>query len=175
MELHLSAMRQTSVRAWAKPLWLFAHAGLLLACVTASQHATAETSGVYVAGQGTSLEQVFGQALSGSKGKKNFWVVAAGKEAARLSKNGAGKDLQQSLNTVRERGGVVYVCRSDLLRAGIKEEDLLDGVASVYGYGAQEWAGLLPAKRTQAVFPTDATQSQRILKTCTGDVQASSH
>lgn len=173
MGLYSSAMSQASAQARNKPFRLFARASLLLACAMASQHTAAKADGVYVAGQGTTLEQAFSQALADYQGKKDaFWVVAAGNEAARLIRSGAGQELQRSLNTVRERGGVVYVCRSDLLRAGLREEDLLDGVASMYGYGAHEWAGLLPAKRTEPVFPTNTAQSQRILKTCTSDAQA---
>jgi hypothetical protein len=78
------------------------------------------------------------------------------------------------LNAVQERGGVVYACRADLLRAGVKDDELLDGVAAIYGYRAQEWSGLLPAKKTEVVLPKEAEQAQLILKTCSGDSQAAS-
>lgn len=147
--------------------------GLMLASAMASQHAAAEPSRIYVAGHGTTLEQAFTQALGNATDKKDhFWIVAAGAEAGRLSKNRIGQELKRSFSAVREQGGIVYACRSDLLRAGIKEEDLMEGVASVYGYGSHEWAGLLPAKRAESVFPKDAAQSQRILSTCSGDLQS---
>jgi hypothetical protein len=63
---------------------------------------------------------------------------------------------------------MVYVCRTDLMRRHLQEEDLLDGVTSVYGYGAEEWAGLLPAKRDAIALPENIRQSQLILRTCAG-------
>lgn len=130
------------------------------------------TEGVYVAGQGVSLEQVFKQALSQHPASTHgaFWIVVAGADAARLTRTGAGTAIQGWVKSVRERGGIVYVCRSDLVRSHIKEEDLLDGVIAMYGYGTHEWAGLLPAKKEGVVLPEGAKQSQLILKTCTGDV-----
>lgn len=170
MELHSPVVSQ---QAWKSAVRLFMTVGFLLISALTSQHAAAESSGIYVAGQGATLEQTFGQALGNAKGKTDpFWIVAAGTEAGRLSKSRAGQELQRSFNAVRERGGIVYACRSDLLRAGITEEDLLDGVTSVFGYGAQEWTGLLPVRRTESVLPKDEAQSQRILKTCSGDLQA---
>lgn len=149
---------------------------LVAICAASSHYATAADGAVYVAGKGAALEQAFRQALAENSGatKSTFWVVAAGGEAMRLTRASAGPAVLGAVKTVRERGGVVYVCRSDLLRSGIKEEDLLEGVATVYGYNPQEWAGLLPAKKVEIVLPEDTKQSQLILNTCSGENQANS-
>jgi hypothetical protein len=61
-----------------------------------------------------------------------------------------------------------------MLKIGIKEEDLLDGVAPMYGYGAKDWAGLLPARKDNIVLPDNQKQSRLILKTCAeGETPAS--
>jgi len=175
MTIHAVA-RQAPVHTLQKSTRLFIRIGLLLACVAASQHSAANTKGVYVAGKGATLEQAFGQALEeGGSAKEAFWIVASGAEATRLTRSAAAQNMLRSLHTVRERGGHVYVCRSDLLRAHIKEEELVDGVASVYGYGTHEWAGLLPAKKMEIVLPKDDTQAEAILNTCSGDHQLDAH
>jgi len=136
----------------------------------ASSPALAASDGVYVAGQGSSVEQAFSQALAENQGKKQaFWIVVAGPDVARFSKAKASAALAERVKTVRAQGGVVFVCRSDLNRNRIKEEDLVDGVASVYGYGQQDWAGLLPAKKEQVALPESTRQSERIIRTCSGN------
>lgn len=142
-----------------------------LACAAFVQPAVAVAGGVYVSGQGTSAEQAFSQALTENpaRSKEPFWVVVAGADVARVTRSGAGQDSQEWTRRVIERGGMVYVCRTDLMRYGLKEEDLLDGVVSVYGYGAEEWAGLLPAKKEGIILPENIKQSQLILRTCAGN------
>ena len=148
-------------------------AAVLLAfvCATPLQQAAAAAAGVYVSGQGLSLEQAFQQALAENPGKAGapFWIVVAGGEVARMTRNSPTSELAGSMKTVRERGGLVYVCRSDMMRAGIKEEDLLEGVVSMYGYGPKDWTGLLPARQDGLVLPDNMRQSQMILRTCTGE------
>jgi len=140
----------------------------LLACAIPFHHAIAD--GVFVSGHGVTLEQSFKRALADNprKSKAGFWVVIAGPEVSALSKRGANAEILSWVKGVRERGGNVFVCRSDMTHAGIKEEDLLDGVVSMYGYGEKDWSGLLPAKRHEIVLPDNMQQSQLILKTCAG-------
>lgn len=149
-----------------KILRLLLMVGLVLAAPVA-----AIAGGVYVAGQGTALDQAFVQALADNprKAVKPFWIVVAGNDAARLTKERSTPDIRQQLKSAKERGAEVYVCRSDLVRMGVKEEDLLDGVVSMYGYGAQDWSGLLPARKDGIALPEDMKQSQLILKTCAGE------
>jgi hypothetical protein len=153
-----------------KLLRLLLVVGLVLAAPVA-----AVAGGVYVAGQGTGLAQTFSHALADNprKSERPFWVVVAGTDAAGLTKTRATPETRQSLKTAKERGAEVYVCRSDLVRAGIKDEELLDGVVSMYGYGHEDWSGLLPARRVDGIaLPADMKQSQRILNTCMGDAKS---
>lgn len=154
----------------ASPVRKLMRLACLFAVAMPVQHALAEAGGVYVAGQGTGLDQTFSQALAENprKAASPFWIVVAGQEIARATKNGASPAVAGWVNTARERGGLVYVCRSDMMRAGIKEGDLLDGVMSMYGYDAKDWAGLLPARKEGITLPDNMKQSQMILKTCAG-------
>lgn len=142
--------------------------GLALAAPVA-----AFAGGVYVAGQDTALSQAFGQALADNpqKSGKPFWIVVAGRDTALLTKTRSSPETRHLLKTAKDRGAEVYVCRSDLVRAGIKEDELLDGVVSMYGYGPQDWAGLLPARKDGIALPSDMKQSQLILKTCVGEAK----
>lgn len=168
----LSLVRQNTIlttpRKFSRTLMRLA---LPIACAAALHPAQAASGDVYVAGQGISLEQAFMQALAENPGKPKeaFWIVVAGTDAARLSKAKAGAELVERVKAVRARGGVVFVCRSDLTRSGIQEGDLLDGVAPVYGYGRQDWAGLLPARKDGIAMPESSVKSQLILRTCTGE------
>lgn len=170
MKLLSSVRKNTVPTTPRKFVRACARAALLLGCASVLHPAHAAAGDVYVAGQGNSLEQTFVQALAENPGKKkeSFWIVVAGADAARLSKAKAGPELTERVKAVRARGGVVYVCRSELTRAGIKETDLLDGVAPVYGYDSQDWAGLLPARKDGIALPESSQKSQLILKTCTG-------
>ncbi|WP_292933459.1 hypothetical protein [Noviherbaspirillum sp.] len=143
----------------------------LMICALPAAHALASDGGIYVAGQGTSIDQTFKQALADSSGQPTdrFWVVVAGSNVRQLARGGANKDVLAWVQRVRERGGMVYVCRADLAREGVKEDELLDGVAEIYGYGKKDWAGLLPARKEGIVLPDSMRHSQLILKTCMGD------
>lgn len=127
--------------------------------------------GVYVAGEGVPLAQAMEQALADNprKSDKPFWIVVSGQDSASLTKSHSSPDTQQMVRTAKARGAEIYVCRFELVRAGIREEDLLDGVVSMYGYGPQDWSGLLPARKDGIALPADMKQSQRILKTCAGE------
>lgn len=133
--------------------------------------ATALAGGVYVAGQDKPAAQAFAEALADNpqKSDKPFWVVVAGRDVALLSKTRSNADIQKKLKTAKDRGAEVYVCRSDLVRAGIRDDELLDGVVPMYGYAPQDWSGLLPARKDGIALPADMKQSQLILKTCAGE------
>jgi hypothetical protein len=169
MTLHSNLIHQSGVQTQHGFLRHLSGLAMLLACAVPFHDAVA--NGVYVSGQGVALDQSFRQALADNpkKSKNAFWIVVAGAEVRGLSKSGANADILGWLKSVRERGGNVFVCRSDLTRAGIKEEELLEGVVSMYGYGEKDWSGLLPAKRQEIVLPDSMKQSQLILKTCAGE------
>ncbi|OWW20666.1 DsrE family protein [Noviherbaspirillum denitrificans] len=141
---------------------------LVLIVLALAVPVAAMAGGVYVAEQGRPLAQTMGQALADNphKSDKPFWIVVAGADAGLLTRTRSTQDLRQMLKTAKERGAEVYVCRSDLVRAGIRDEELLDGVVSMYGYGPQDWSGLLPARKDGIALPSDMAQSQRILNTC---------
>ena len=133
----------------------------------------AHAGGVYVAEPGVPFAKAMGQALADNpqKSDKPFWIVVSGADTALLTKTRSSDDTRQLVRTAKERGAEIYVCRSELVRAGVKEEDLLDGVVSMYGYGPKDWSGLLPARKDglALALPADMKQSQRILKTCAGE------
>jgi intracellular sulfur oxidation DsrE/DsrF family protein len=169
MNLHSNLISHPGVLAQHRMLRHLLCIAFLLAC--AAPFHEAHASGVYVSGKGVALDQAFKQALADNprKSKEAFWIVVAGTEVIGLTKSGANADILGWLKSARERGGNVFVCRSDMTRGGIKEEDLLDGVVSMYGYGEKDWSGLLPAKRQEIVLPDSMKQSQLILKTCAGE------
>ncbi len=156
--------RFRNIRAWVR-------LALLLACAAPAPHALAAEGGVYVAGQGTSVDQALQQALADNGGKSidRFWVIVSGADVRQVTKGEANKDVLAWVRRVRERGGIVYVCRADLGRHNIKEDELLDGVIEIYGYGKKDWSGLLPARKEGIVLPKNMRQSQLILKTCGED------
>ena len=135
----------------------------------------AHADGVYIAGPGASVEQVLSQALAENGGPKGtFWIVISGDQVLRIAKKSASPEIRTKLNTALERGGEAYACRTDLNRAGIREEDLLDGVVAMYGYSARDWAGLLPPRKDGIALPKDMKQSQRILQACAGSPKSGS-
>jgi hypothetical protein len=160
--MNLQANRGAAKRTVNAALAVFAFAFAPL------EQASAAAGGVYVSTQSSDLGQTFGQALAENpaRARTPFWIVVAGPGVARMTRKDAGAEVTDWMKTVRARGGIVYVCRSDMLKTGIKEEDLLDGVAPMYGYGAKDWAGLLPARKDNIVLPDNQKQSRLILKTC---------
>lgn len=143
------------------------------ACTIAAGRVAATEGGVYVADQGIPIDQAFHQALAENPGKPGepFWVIVADADVARVTKEKADQDILAWVKRVRERGGIIYVCRSDLMRHGIEEEQLLDGVTQVYGYGTEDRSGLPPIRKEELVLPESTRQSRLILKTCADDDQ----
>src|SRR5690606_35080817 len=89
-------------------------ARILLLAMLAWMPLVAGAAGVYVAGQGFTLEQAVEQALRENEAEGSeqaFWIVAAG-DAARAVARGEG--VAGLLEQIRSRGGLVYVCERDL-------------------------------------------------------------
>ncbi|HYD94458.1 MAG TPA: hypothetical protein VEC01_03970 [Noviherbaspirillum sp.] len=149
------------------------HVASLAAALALTAAAPAQASGVYIAGHGTSFDQALGQALKDNSARSAdaFWIVIAGDQVAQVTRKGASADTRAGLKSALERGAEVYACRSDLTRAGIRDDELLDGVVAMYGYSERDWAGLLPPKKDGIALPGDMAQSQRILKTCAGEAK----
>lgn len=148
-----------------------AQLSLMLAGAAPAAQSLASDEAVYVAGRGTSVEQAFNQALTNTAHEPNdrFWVVVSGGDVRRVTRGRADKDVLAWVQRVREQGGMVYVCRGDLAREGIREDELLDGVAEIYSYDKKDWSGLLPARKEGIILPESMRQSQLILKTCAGE------
>jgi intracellular sulfur oxidation DsrE/DsrF family protein len=166
--------RTIGLRISAQPIRLvrlMARLALFLGCTVGAGYAFAGDGAVYVSGQGFSIDQAFNQAFAENpaKSKDRFWIIVAGDEVGRLTKSEANKDVQAWVERARARGGIIYACRSDLARHAITEDELLHGVAEIYGYGTRDWSGLLPAKRDGIILPQNILQSQQILKTCADD------
>jgi len=166
MSLMFKVSRRAARSARHPLLRLLVVVGLALAAPVA-----AFAGGVYVAGQGTSFGKVMGQALSDNPKKSDqpFWIVVSGSDAALLTRSRSSPDTRQMVKTARDRGAEVYVCRSDLVSAGIRDDELIDGVVPMYGYAQKDWSGLLPARKDGIALPADMKQSQRILSSCGGD------
>lgn len=131
-----------------------------------SSPALAEDGGVYVSGQGFTLEQAVDQALAESARRDNerFWIVVSGSEVGRVTKTGAGGEIVERIRKVRDLGGAVYVCQSDLARHAISEEELLEGVERISGYGTP--APGFPAAQAGSGLPSSVPQSRLILRSC---------
>ncbi len=142
-----------------------------LLCAVPLQQVEAASGDVYVSGQGIAVEQAVQQALMENprESKEAFWIIVAGPAIAEVTKNGSGQGIREALRQVRERGGMVYACRADLARYGVREEDLLDGVIAVSGYGANDLAAAQAPATDGIALPESTRRSQLIFRTCADD------
>ena len=122
---------------------------------------------VYVAGQTFTLEQALRQALveNPSDTSRRFWVVVSGRDAARLARRDADSGLLDSIKRVHERGGVIYVCQSDIAAHGVAPSELIPQVAPIHGFGAPASASAQPPLPEQPL-PQDLQHARLILRSC---------
>jgi hypothetical protein len=122
---------------------------------------------VYVAGQTFTLEQALSQALAENPAdtKQRFWVVVSGRDAARLGRSDADSGLLDSIKRVRERGGLIYVCQSDMMAHGITPSDLIPQVAPIQGFGAPA-SGSAQPPQPERLLPQDLQHARLILRSC---------
>lgn len=128
-----------------------------------------EEGGVYVAGQGFTLEQAISQALAenASGAKRRFWIVVSGRDAARLASADADSGLRDSVKHVRAQGGIVYVCESDMRAQGIAPTKLMPEVVPVQGFGgAPTESGSPLPPQIDTPLPQDLRHARLILKAC---------
>lgn len=125
-----------------------------------------QESGVYISGQGASLNEALEQALAenGSGAKQRFWVIVSGNDIVQVTEAGISGDIRELLQRIRERRGLVYVCQTDLAIYGIKESDLISGVKSIHGFSAD--AASNGQKQRGIELPKSVTQARLILRTC---------
>jgi len=138
--------------------------GLCLSFALALTLATpAQAGGVYVAGQGFSLEQAVQQALREQADDESFWIVAAGQAARRVTQ-GEDAAALALVQQVRERGGLVYVCGRDAPPA--MDEPLPPGVG-VVGRARDGQAPIRPPEESEAqTVPESVRQTRLILRAC---------
>lgn len=122
---------------------------------------------VYVAGQTFTLEQALRQALAENQpdATRRFWVVVSGRDAARLARSDADPGLLDSIKRVHERGGIVYVCQSDLAAHGVAPSELIPHVAPIHGFGAPASGSAQPPPPEQPL-PQDLQHARLILRSC---------
>lgn len=152
----------------APPFRALVRASFLSACMLFGQPAGAQDGAIYISGQGVSLRAAFDRALAEneSSGKQAFWVIVSGYDIVRVTKSGVGRNIQEPMQRIHERHGLIYVCQSDMAFYGIKETDLLEGVKAVRGFSKKVAPDRLPLKQTGIVMPTNMAQAERILRTC---------
>src|SRR3990167_3578644 len=130
--------------------------GLFAALHAASIRAeNIEEGPVYVVDQGVSLEQAIGQALVENQllHQQRFWIVISGRAAALATNKGATPTQQNLIKQVRERGGLIYVCRADLAALEIEPSELLSVIRAVRGFGAAQEDAPFPAQSGEILLP----------------------
>lgn len=139
----------------------------VLIFVLAAGMARAE-GGVYIAGQGFTLEQAVEQAQSEQVGDTMFWIVASGQVARDVADAENRPDTARLLEQVRERGGLVTVCAGDLGSSGASEagQATPPGVALVPAPGDPA-PGLTASDQSDDVaMPESDRQRRLILRAC---------
>lgn len=140
-------------------------AALLAFAAVEASAANAEEGGVYISGQGASFDQAVAQALAErSRENARFWIVVSGSEVGKLTRNPANAEMAERIRQLRELGGVIYACDSDLERQAISEDELLDGVERVAGYGATRPG--FPVAQPESGLPAGNSQNRLILRSC---------
>lgn len=141
---------------------------LLAFPVVEASAANAEEGGVYISGQGASFDQAVAQALAErSRENARFWIVVSGSEVGKLTRSPVNAEVAERIRQLRELGGAIYVCESDLERQAISEDELLDGVERVAGYGTAKPG--FPAPQPESGLPASTAQNRLILRSCADD------
>lgn len=158
------AMKKTIINA----ISLLVRLILLIALTPDARTADMEEGAVYVAGQGFTLEQAISQALAENSGdaSRRFWVVVSGHDVALTVKTGGDAGLLDAIRRIHERGGIIYVCQSDMLAQGIMASDLVTEVEPVQGFGAPSGSGSPPMSRSGNPLPKDLQHARLILRSC---------
>ena len=132
------------------------------------QSADLDEGEVYLAGQAFTLEQALSQALAENPAdsKRRFWVVVAGRDAL-LATADANVGVRDSIKRIQQRGGIIYVCRSDMQAHGIKSSDLIPGAAPVQGFGGPPAeSSSSPLTQSDRALPSDLQHARLILRSC---------
>lgn len=102
-----------------------------------------------------------------------FWVVIAGDQVKLATKGNGMADhtLVRGFDLVRQYGGIIYACESDMVRLGITVGDLLPPTEPVKGFGPDgttDTDSVLYADEDPTLLPESVTQLRRLRAACSG-------
>lgn len=130
---------------------------------------------VLVADEAFSLEEVMEQILVKQRPTRvlKFWVVIAGDQVKLATKANGMTDraLAKGFDLVRQYGGIIYACETDMQRLGVTAGDLLPPTEPVKGFGpdgATDTDSLLYSDEDPTLFPESVTQLRRLRAACSG-------
>ncbi|MBX9629144.1 MAG: DsrE family protein [Burkholderiales bacterium] len=102
-----------------------------------------------------------------------FWVVITGDQVKLATKGNGMADhaLVRGFDLVRQYGGIIYACESDMARLGVTAGDLLPPTEPVRGFGPDgttDTDSVLYADEDPTLFPESMTQLRRLRAACSG-------
>jgi hypothetical protein len=160
MKLESSAIRAFFVVVFSLVAW--------------SGHADESIDGtVLVADEAFTLEDVMEQILVKQRPTRvvKFWVAITGDQVKLATKANGMTDraLAKGFDLVRQYGGIIYACETDMQRLGFTAGDLLPPTEPVKGFGADgatDTDSLLYADEDPTLFPESVTQLRRLRAAC---------
>jgi len=130
---------------------------------------------VLVADDAYTLEDVMEEILVKRRPTRvtQFWVVVAGDQVKLATKaNGmTDRTLARGFDLVRQYGGIIYACESDMARLGVTAADLLPPAEPVKGFGPDgttDTDSVLYADEDPTLLPESVTQLRRLRAACSG-------
>jgi hypothetical protein len=128
---------------------------------------------VLVADDAFTLEDVLEDVLVKRRPTRveRFWVVITGDQVKLATKvNGmADRTLAKGFDLVRQYGGIMYACESDMQRLSLTAGDLLPPAEPVKGYdaeGSTDTGSLLYSDEDPTLLPESVTQLRRLRAAC---------
>jgi len=147
---------------------------VVLCCGASTGHADDSLDGtVLVADEGFTLEDVMEEVLVKQRPTRvlRFWVVVAGDQVKLATKANGMRDraLAKAFDLVRQYGGIVYACETDMARFGLGPTDLLPPTEPLKGFEADvpmNSDGVTYAGEDPALLPSAVAQLRRMRATC---------
>jgi intracellular sulfur oxidation DsrE/DsrF family protein len=107
---------------------------------------------LFIAGDGFTLEQAIADAQNQrtEQDPKTWKLLVVGDEVRRLTRQAATPEVRDLVRKAQQSGAYVFVCGKDLKALGLREPDLLPGVAAVRGFipydpaRIEDWERKLP-------------------------------
>ncbi len=146
----------------------------LLSCPMAQGHAAASLDGtVLVADDSFTLEDVMEQVLVKQAPTRpmKFWIVVAGDQVKLATKGNGMRDpaLAKAFDLVRQYGGIIYACETDMARFGFTASDLLPPAEPLKGFEGKapmNADGRTYAGEDATQLPSVTAQLRRMRSTC---------